>query len=222
MKKTIVGSIILILVTAVAMSTLSVLAETDDVTYIRGMSGDRVTEIQQALKSMGYNITVVNGEYTEETQWAVASFQKLNGLEVTGNADPETQRIILSVDAIPVPTPKPEYKGWNVSKEGKYRMRPFTLHKNQVNIEIINYETGKTVYDQWIELISSDIEDGLVKDGFRIAGKRLSDSPVVEFSEVSEGKIELDICYELSVGTPFSTKEQIMKITPHQTIDINE
>ncbi|MBE5806792.1 MAG: peptidoglycan-binding protein [Clostridiales bacterium] len=102
------------------MTCISCIAfsETTYTQLSEGMQGDDVLKLQNKLASMYYNPGKANGTYTEQTKWAVASFQKLNGLEVTGVADPHTLEVLYSASAVaapspaptPVPTPKPTKK----------------------------------------------------------------------------------------------------------------
>ena len=50
---------------------------------------------------LGYMFVAYAGEYTPGTVQAVKDFQYLNGIEVTGIADEETQKRIAADDAIP-------------------------------------------------------------------------------------------------------------------------
>lgn len=79
-------------------------------TLSEGMEGKEVLELQKALMIMYYNVGDVPYVYTEQTKWAVASFQKLNGLEVTGIADAKTQEVLFSGSAIAAPSPSPTPK----------------------------------------------------------------------------------------------------------------
>lgn len=54
-----------------------------------GAEGLEVTEMQKLLREAGSKI-VVNGKYTIGMVSAVKSFQKKNGLEVTGQIDSKT------------------------------------------------------------------------------------------------------------------------------------
>jgi len=53
------------------------------------MSESRIRQIQEALNKAGYTMEV-NGKMGKETQGALSSFQRANGLTVTGRADRET------------------------------------------------------------------------------------------------------------------------------------
>ena len=64
-----------------------------------GDEGEDVRFLQMRLQSLGYFTGETNGKYGEDTQTAVRKFQEENknrGLEVTGNADVETQVQIAS------------------------------------------------------------------------------------------------------------------------------
>ena len=56
----------------------------------RGSTGSEVTQIQKKLKSWGYYSGSIDGIYGKQTEDAVKSFQKKNGLSVDGIAGPQT------------------------------------------------------------------------------------------------------------------------------------
>ena len=66
-----------------------------------------IVMLQNRLIALGFLNDVADGVYGENTETAVAQFQKLNGLERTGIADPETQRLLFS-DMSALTTPSPE------------------------------------------------------------------------------------------------------------------
>ncbi len=77
-----------------------------------GDDGDDVTRLQQHLKDLGYFTQRPTGKYRAITQKAVKEFQANNGLEPTGVADLETQRVLFGTSALakgaqPTPTPDP-------------------------------------------------------------------------------------------------------------------
>ena len=60
---------------------------------VPGSTGDRVTQLQIALVSLGYDLSV-DGRYGPRTQAAVRDFQARNDLEVDGIAGPRTQEAL--------------------------------------------------------------------------------------------------------------------------------
>ncbi|MCQ2437462.1 MAG: L,D-transpeptidase family protein [Clostridia bacterium] len=65
-----------------------------------------VVLLQMRLIELGFLSGTADGAYGVDTETAVNQFQKLNGLERTGIADPETQRLIFSdISAITTPAP---------------------------------------------------------------------------------------------------------------------
>ena len=66
-----------------------------------------IVMLQNRLIALGFLNDAADGVYGENTETAVAQFQKLNGLERTGVADPETQRLLFS-DLSTLTTPSPE------------------------------------------------------------------------------------------------------------------
>lgn len=55
-----------------------------------GDSGDHVKKVQKRLKALGYYNGTVDGSYGNNTKNAVSSFQKANGLNVTGKVNSST------------------------------------------------------------------------------------------------------------------------------------
>lgn len=60
-------------------------------------TGADVTTLQEKLKSLGYNITMVDGEFGNETLAAVKQFQKDHDLSVTGVVNNATWRALKKV-----------------------------------------------------------------------------------------------------------------------------
>ncbi len=78
-----------------------------------GIDGEDVKRLQTELITLGYFNAKATGKYRAATQEAVREFQKDNGIDANGEADPETQRILHSGNALPkgaepTPTPDPE------------------------------------------------------------------------------------------------------------------
>ena len=67
-----------------------------------GMQNDDVLKLQNRLKELGYWTMSIkpNGVFAEGTEQIVKDFQYLNGMTVTGVADPETLKKIFSSDAV--------------------------------------------------------------------------------------------------------------------------
>ncbi|MCR5296132.1 MAG: peptidoglycan-binding protein [Clostridiales bacterium] len=77
-----------------------------------GATGDDVKEMQTRLMELGYYKGQIKGNYLEATQKAVERFQKNNGIQATGIADPATQDTLFSYAAVgnydvPTETPSP-------------------------------------------------------------------------------------------------------------------
>ena len=68
----------------------------------KGDSGARVKNIQDRLNQLGYFVGETTGTYGENTQSAVAEFQKNNGLEATGSVDYATYEALFSQQAVRV------------------------------------------------------------------------------------------------------------------------
>lgn len=65
-----------------------------------GMQNDDVLKLQKRLEELGYMFVKPTGLYAEGTVQSVKDFQYLNGMTVTGIADPDTLKKIFSPDAI--------------------------------------------------------------------------------------------------------------------------
>ena len=65
-----------------------------------GDEGDDVKRVQEYLQTLGYYKGKLSGKYLEGTTSAIKTFQEHNGLQGTGSADVETQRLLFSVAAI--------------------------------------------------------------------------------------------------------------------------
>ena len=72
-----------------------------------GDEGDDVLELQQRLTDLYYYTGNLSGRYREGTQAAVAAFQADFGLEATGIADVETQKLLFSDQNVARATPTP-------------------------------------------------------------------------------------------------------------------
>lgn len=64
-----------------------------------GMQGDDVLKLQKRLDELGYMFMKPTGLFAEGTEQSVKDFQLLNGMTVTGVADPDTLKKIFSNDA---------------------------------------------------------------------------------------------------------------------------
>lgn len=78
-----------------------------------GDDGEDVTRLQEALRELGYFDQKATGKFREATRAAVKEFQAANGLEETGTADLDTQRLLYGGKALkkgvaPTPTPAPD------------------------------------------------------------------------------------------------------------------
>ncbi len=74
----------------------------------RGMQSTAVTELQQALKDLGYYSSTVDGQYGDGTAEAVKLFQAQHGLDADGLAGEATLTLLYSGAAqayVPTPTP---------------------------------------------------------------------------------------------------------------------
>ena len=97
-----------------------VLREKGYVEYIdlsHGSKGDDVVALQERLTELGYYNGLINGRYDSETQKAVKTFQKDNGLKADGIASRGLQELLFSSETkaivrttktpTPTATPRP-------------------------------------------------------------------------------------------------------------------
>ena len=67
-------------------------------TLEKGMMGEPVKKLQQALKSAGYYSGTCDGYYGDATVKAVKNYQRAKGLVQDGKAGPATQRYLYEGD----------------------------------------------------------------------------------------------------------------------------
>ena len=90
MKKKIIGSILILLLVVIFITTLSMQNNTVDALSKYGSRGEEVRTTQEKLKRWGYYTGNVDGIYGSLTVSAVKKFQQKNGLSVDGIAGPKT------------------------------------------------------------------------------------------------------------------------------------
>lgn len=93
-----------LLLTAFILFPPLTLADADK-TFTLGSKGNEVQQINKRLKELRYLKKGNSRQYTEMTQEAVRTFQRLNGLEETGEADPQTTALLFSDKATAAPWP---------------------------------------------------------------------------------------------------------------------
>ncbi|MGB2925797.1 MAG: peptidoglycan-binding protein [Limnothrix sp.] len=76
-------------------------------TLKRDDSGPDVTALQNSLRARGFNDLVVTGIFDEKTENTVKRLQLIEGLPVTGQADPATKKRLNDFLASNPPTPTP-------------------------------------------------------------------------------------------------------------------
>lgn len=87
---------------AESSAVASVLAEdtTEYTTLREGDQGDAVLAMQERLAELGYLTEEYDGYYGSQTAQCVEEFQTTNGLDATGVADADTQRMLFSRIAV--------------------------------------------------------------------------------------------------------------------------
>ncbi|WP_312692472.1 peptidoglycan-binding protein [Caproiciproducens sp.] len=81
-------------------TTSSAAAGNISATLKKGDKGDEVLKMQNRLKELGYMFVKPSGEFAEGTEQSVKDFQLLNGLTVTGVADPSTLQLLYSANPV--------------------------------------------------------------------------------------------------------------------------
>lgn len=85
MKKSIIVTFVLVLMMVIFTSSVSAQS-----TLSIGMRGTLVTALQNDLKSLNYQVGIVDGIFGQQTKLAVMAFQRNNGLVVDGIVGPKT------------------------------------------------------------------------------------------------------------------------------------
>ncbi len=65
-------------------------------TLRNGCSGGDVTDIQKQMFRLGYTDASIDGYYGDATEEAVLAWQEDHGMNATGEADPETQEVVIA------------------------------------------------------------------------------------------------------------------------------
>ena len=75
--------------------------ETPEPPLRNGSWGEKVTQLQERLKTLGYYDGEVDGRFGPGTQEAVIAFQSKNGLDADGYAGEKTLTVLYSEEAVP-------------------------------------------------------------------------------------------------------------------------
>lgn len=92
-------------------SVMSLLESKQGVPFVfaNGDEGEDVKHLQSRLVRLNYlSSSQTTGRYGDKTEAAVKAFQSRNGLEPTGEADPDTIEKLNDKSAVPNPTPTPK------------------------------------------------------------------------------------------------------------------
>ena len=106
----------------------------------RGMESSAVTQLQQALKNLGYYDGVVDGQFGDGTVQAVKLFQSQHGLETDGLAGEATLTLLYSGSAqtfVATPTPSPTP---SVIRKGEHSDRVMAV---QERLKELGYYSGE-------------------------------------------------------------------------------
>lgn len=110
--------------------------------YLTLQRGDKglaaIYQLQRRLKDLGYYTIAVDGDYGSGTERAVRHFQRINGLEKTGIADSQTQKLLYSSAAKPADSSNAEdYK--LLSRSSKYHPAVVPLQRR---LKALGYAVG--------------------------------------------------------------------------------
>ena len=61
---------------------------------VQKLTAEEIKELQQKLKDLGYKMTMIDGDFGNETKTAIQDFQKDNDIEATGIANSETLKAL--------------------------------------------------------------------------------------------------------------------------------
>ncbi|MBO7664033.1 MAG: peptidoglycan-binding protein [Clostridia bacterium] len=145
-----------------------------------GAKGDDVKALQTRLMELGYYKAKVSGNYLEVTQSAVVTFQKINALERTGIADPETQEVLFSASALDAsqepkakvtPTPAPDLAHYLVDDT---RDNPVPMPEEPVAYtkKLKNGSSGKLVKQLQERMTVLGYYDGPISGNFMVKTTR--------------------------------------------------
>ena len=133
-----------------------------------------VVPLQQRLRALGYYTGSADGYFGSRTQAAVRNFQARNGLPVTGNADPLTQKTAYSSSAVPAGgggghTPSTGYRllYWGCRGAAVVRLQQALLSRGYTQVRSADGIYGRWTYDA-VRAFQRD--HGLTVDG--IAGRK--------------------------------------------------
>ena len=120
---------ILLLTAILSMQAIGVLADT----YIRlGSTGSEVSDLQTALKALGYYAGDITGHAREKTVTAIKAFQSKYGLTADGVAGPDTLEKIQTV-----------YSGSSLSASSASWIGADTVKEVQTMLKAIGLYTGE-------------------------------------------------------------------------------
>ena len=145
-----------------------------------GSKGDDVKALQTRLMELGYYKAKVSGNYLEVTQSAVVTFQKINALDRTGIADPDTQEVLFSSAALDAsqepktkvtPTPAPDLAHYLVDDT---RENPVPMPEEPVPFtkKLKNGSTGKLVKQLQERMAALGYYDGPISGNFMVKTTR--------------------------------------------------
>ena len=107
-----------------------------DVSLKKGDNGKKVKSLQEYLIKLGYLAGEADGDYKDGTMRAVALFQAVNGLTITGQADADTVSLMASTLAIPA-------AGFDALAELSYGSDGILVKQLQIFLKNSGFFTGE-------------------------------------------------------------------------------
>ena len=86
---------------------------------VQKLTAEEIKELQQKLKDLGYKMTMIDGDFGNETKAAVQAFQRDNNIKTTGIADNETLKALkkAKISKSETKTPKRDIQKYELTAE---------------------------------------------------------------------------------------------------------
>jgi len=166
-------------------------------TLKKGMNGEDVRKLQEALINLGYLQDKADGAFGSNTQSAVVMFQAVNGLSADGLAGAKTQEVLYSGSALSADmAPEMDYLIL-VNRENK-------LDKSYVPMDLVNIadiipssvlkvkykgtQANRTAVEALYRMLEDAIEDGVTNWQVSSAYRKYSDQQALVDQSVDKYK----------------------------------
>lgn len=142
-----------------------------------GSQGDRVVEVQQLLKDLGYFDDEVTGYYGTYTAACVKEFQTDADIEVDGVVGPEFMSAIKSEDA-----PKKDGAVTSEKTTGVATEEP-TEEVTEIPTEIITEEPTEEITEEPTEVVTEEITEEPTEEVTEAPTEEITEAPTEEITE---------------------------------------